>query len=70
MFGRKIQILDIIITFILFIIACFVGKTMMEAYGTWAAFNGSAFGILGLGELIWWLLRKYIIDKKWSDKNQ
>lgn len=68
MFGKKLQILDITITIILFIIACFVGKTMMNIYDTWVAFNGSALGVLGLGELIWWLIREYIINKKWFNK--
>ena len=55
---RKLQILDITVVVVLFIIACVAGKLVMNEYDTWISFNGPALGILAVGELIWWRLRK------------
>lgn len=54
----KMQALDITITIVLFIIACIVGKLVMEKHDTWISFNGPAIGVLAVGELIWWRVRK------------
>ena len=63
---KKLNILDISIVCILFTIGCFVGKMVMENVGgKWIAFNGPALGILILGELIWWRIRK-VINEKWE----
>lgn len=65
-YDRKLQILDITITIVLFIIGCVAGKLMtIYASGTWIAFNGPAIGILVVGELIWWRIRKRLI-RKWK----
>lgn len=64
---RKIQALDITVTTLLFVVGCIAGKIMMIcASDTWIAFNGPAIGILAIGELIWWRIRKRI-KKKWEE---
>lgn len=64
---RKIQILDLTVTILIFVIGCVAGKLMMiYASDTWLAFNGPALGILATGELIWWQVRKRLI-KKWEE---
>ena len=64
---RKLNILDISIVCILFTIGCFVGKQVMNTYNTWIAFNGPALGVLIIGELVWWRIRKSLI-KKWENR--
>ncbi len=66
-YERKLQILDITITIVLFIIGCVAGKLMMVYVSdTWFSFNGSALGVLITGELVWWRIRKIRI-KKWEE---
>lgn len=61
---RKMQILDISVTVVLFIVACILGKVSMNHFGdTWIAFNGPALGTLAVGELVWWRIRKIITKK-------
>ena len=61
---RKLQMLDLIVVAVLFTAGCFVGKLVMENVAdTWIAFNGPALGILGVGELIWWRVRKRIVNR-------
>ena len=63
---RKLQILDITITIVLFIIGCVAGRFMMiYTSDTWIACNGPAIGIIVIGELIWWRVRKRWI-RKWK----
>ena len=65
---RKMQALDITVTILLFVVGCIAGKIMMiYASDTWIAFNGQAIGILAIGELVWWRIRK-IIKKKWEEE--
>lgn len=65
-YERKLQIWDITITIVLFIIGCVAGKLMtIYASDTWFSFNAPAIGILFIGELIWWRVRKRLI-KKWK----
>ena len=65
---RRIQILDIAVVIVLFIVGCIVGKlVMVHVSDTWIAFNGPAIGILAVGELIWWRARKKIL-KKWEEE--
>ena len=64
---RKIQALDITVTTLLFVVGCIAGKIMMiYASDRWIAFNGPAIGILAIGELVWWWIKK-IIKKKWEE---
>ena len=64
---RKMQVMDITVIILLFVIGCIAGKIMMiYASDTWISFNGPAIGILVIGELIWWRIRK-IIKKKWEE---
>lgn len=66
-YERKLQILDITITIVLFIIGCVAGQLMMVyASDTWLSFNGPAFGVLIIGGLVWWRIRKKLI-KKWEE---
>ncbi len=65
-YERKLQIRDITITIVLFIIGCVAGKLMtIYASDTCFFFNGPAICILFIGELIWWRVRKRLI-KKWK----
>ena len=64
---RKLQVLDIVVAVVLFVFGCIVGKLVMIRYDTWLSFNGPAIGILAIGELIWWRLRKRLI-RKWEDE--
>ena len=65
---KKLQILDITVVCVLFLLGGFVGKLVTENMGdTWFSFNGPTLGILIIGELIWWRVRKSLI-KKWEDR--
>lgn len=66
-YERKLQIWDITITIVLLIIGCIAGK-LMKVYvsDTWLSFNGPALGVLIIGELVWWRIRKILI-KKWKE---
>lgn len=64
--DRKLQILDIMVVIVLFITACIVGKLVMNVYDAWRSFNEPALGILAVGELVWWRVRKRI-KKKWEE---
>ena len=64
---RKMQALDITVTILIFVVGCIVGKLVMERYDTWFSFNGPAIGVLSIGELIWWRVRKQLIWK-WEDR--
>ena len=67
MSEKKMQVLDLIVVAVLFTVGCIVGKLVMEnAANTWIAFNGPAIGILIIGELVWWRIRKRIVN--WYDK--
>lgn len=66
-YERKLQILDITIINVLFIIGCVAGKLMMVyASDTWLSFNGPVLGALIIGEVVWWRIRKKLI-KKWEE---
>ena len=66
---RKLQALDIVVTAVLFITACILGKISMNHFGdTWIAFNGPALGSLAVG-VLWTVIRKRLI-KKWEGKNE
>ena len=61
-YERKLQIMDVTITIVLFSIGCVAGKIMMVyTADTWLAFNGPAFGVLIIGELVCWRIRKTLI---------
>ena len=62
---KKLQVLDIGVVIVLFIIGCLIGKLVMIRYDTWISFNGPALGVLAIGGLIWWRIRKWLI-KKWE----
>lgn len=56
---RKLQVLDITVVIVLFILACAVGKLVMTYVAdTSIGFNGSALGIPAVGELIWFYVRR------------
>lgn len=64
---RRIQILDIVVVIVLFIVGCIAGKLVMTHISdTWVAFNGPAIGVIAIGELLWWRARKKIL-KKWEE---
>ena len=64
----KLQILDITVTVLLFFIACYVGKLVMNVYDTWLSFNGPAIGVLAVGELCWFGIRKLLCQSLWEQK--
>ncbi len=65
---RRLQPLDLIVVIVLMTIGCFVGKYVMDNVSdTWIGFNGPALGILAVGELIWWRVRKLLIEH-WGEK--
>ena len=69
MSSGKLQILDIVIVVALYFFGCLVGKLAMEHFGSsWIAFNGPAIGLLAVGELIWFFVRKRLI-KRWDRKS-
>lgn len=51
----------LIVTIVLFSIGCYIGKLLMDKYGTWISFNGPAIGILLAGEALWWKIRKWLM---------
>jgi len=62
--DKNLQIIDIVIALILFILGCNIGKLVTENVAdTWIAFNGSVVVVLALGEFIWWRIRKRLIRK-------
>ena len=63
MSERLTQVLDILVTIIIFTIGCVVGKNLMDTYNTWISFNGPAIGILLVGEALWFKLRKHLVKK-------
>ncbi len=60
---KKLQILDIVVWMTLILIACIVGKLIMNVHDTWLGFNGPVLGIMGIGGLVWWKIRKIIYGK-------
>ena len=65
---RKLQVLDISVVIVVFIVACIASKYITtHVSDTWLRFNGPAIGILAVGELIWWRIRKRLI-RKWEDE--
>jgi len=62
--DKKLQIIDIAIAFILYVLGSYIGKLVTENVAdTWIAFNGSVVVVLALGEFIWWRIRKRLIRK-------
>lgn len=62
-YDNKRQIIDFAIIMILLIIGLIAGKLVMGRYDTWIAFNGTAIGIVAVGELIWWRVKKHLLKK-------
>lgn len=61
---KRMQVLDILITVVLFVIACILGKLCMDYHGErWLAFNIPAVGTTIIGELVWCVIRKQIVKK-------
>lgn len=62
--DSKMQLFDLRVTIVLFIIACFVRKVVLDSFSdSWLAFNDPAIGILLFGELLWLFIRKKLIKK-------
>ena len=62
--DNKMQILDMIVTIVLFAVACILGKLCMNYFGdTWLSFNVPSIGTIAVGEFIWWGIRKQIVKK-------
>lgn len=61
---KKIQIIDVSVTIFLVLAASILGKISMNHFGdTWIALNGPVLGTLAVGELLWWRVRKRVIQK-------
>ena len=54
----KKQVIDVAVVVTIFTGACVVGKELMN--GSWIGFNGPVLGILALGVLGWWMIRREI----------
>lgn len=57
------QVLDLSVTIILFIVGCFLGKCIMNYHDTWFAFNGPALAVLVIGEMVWWGVKKILCGR-------
>lgn len=65
--DKRIQVLDIVVVVVLFIVGCIAGKLVMTYVSyTWIAFNGPAIGLVAVGEQIWWRIRRKLI-KEWEE---
>lgn len=53
---------------VIFVVGCFIGEAVMDVYDTWISFNGPAMGIMLVGELLWWRIRKKLVEKDESNK--
>ena len=61
---KRMQVLDILVTVVLFVIACILGKQCMNNFGeTWISFNVPTIGTVAVGELIWLIIRKRRVKK-------
>lgn len=60
---RKLQILDLMVTIVLFVVGCVVGKLMLICYSTWISFNEPAIGVFAADEIVWWRIRKKLVGK-------
>ena len=66
---KKLEILDICVVFVLFLIACLLGNHCMNRFGdTWIAFNGPALWTLAFGGIVWRQIRK-LIKRKLEEKD-
>lgn len=64
---RELQVLDITVVIVLFFVACFTGKYVMTYVSDpWLGFTCPAIGVLAVGELVWWRIRKRL-NKKWEE---
>lgn len=67
---RKLQILDLTVSIVLFVVACIIGKVVLNIYDTWWAFNVPAIGIVAIGELLWMkVIRKKLVKKNEKSKS-
>lgn len=66
------QVFDIAVTIVIFIVACLLGKLSISCYGDiWLAFNVPTFAVIIIGEVMWIIIRRFIkrlLSKKY-DKN-
>ena len=63
---RKLQIIDLTVLIVLFVVACIIGKIVLNICDTWWAFSGPAIGIVLLGELLW---MKVVRKKLFNESN-
>ena len=61
--GKVLIALDITIAIAIFVIGCLIGKHLNDQYGTWISFNGPAIGVLLVGELVWYFIRRLLKGK-------
>ena len=54
----KLQIIDLTVSIVLFVIACFIGKIVLNRYNTLWTFSVAAILIVIVGEFVWWTVRK------------
>lgn len=67
----KMQIIDLLVTIVLFFLACLLGEFSMNRFGdTWIAFNVPVITSFAVFELLWLRVRKRIIRKLETKKHE
>ena len=68
--NLKIEYIDILVTCMLFVVGCAIGKLGVEHFGEsiWA-FNIPAIGLFLVGELIFYLIKR-VLSKLFSEKKK
>ena len=49
----KLQVIDLTVSIVLFVVAAIIGKIVLSIYDTWLAFSAPAIAFTILGELLW-----------------
>ena len=63
--NNGMQVVDVLVTIILFVVSCAIGKVVMNYFGeSVISFNIPAIVILALGGLGWKVIRKKIQENK------
>lgn len=65
-YERKLQILDLTVSILLFVVGYIIGKLVMNVYDSWISFNRPAIGIVLLGELLWMKIIRRAMVKKYE----
>ena len=68
---KKIQILDFTVLFVCVIVGCLAGRYVMNNISdSILGFNGTAIGVLAVGELIWLKVRGVLLKRLNKQESQ